>query len=102
MKSKIICVLSLIGFTGFAPPVFAGPVGIPRFKTNQQAAAIVKDLEARKDQLSEEAGLQNARGPLRIAYMDKQSQLDNAIVRLQGGQPVVMSEINAALQPVTR
>lgn len=101
MKSNIICVLSLIAFTGLAAPVFAGPVGMPRSHTNQQAAAILNNLEARKDQLNEEAALQNARGPLRIAYMAKQSQLDNAIDRLQSGQPVAMSEINNALEPVT-
>jgi hypothetical protein len=101
MNSKIVCVLSLIGFTGLAVPVFAGPAGIPRPQTNQQAAAIVNNLEARKDQLSQEAALLIARGPLRIAYMDKQSQLDDAIVRLQSGQPVAISEINNALGPVT-
>lgn len=82
--------------------MFAAPVGMPRLTTNQQAAAIVNDLEARKDQLSEEAGLRIARGPLRIAYMDKQSQLDDAIARLQSGQPAATSEINNALRPVTR
>lgn len=102
MKSKIICVLSLIGFTAFAAPMFAAPVGMPRLTTNHQAGAIVNDLQARKDQLSREAGLQIARGPLRIAYMDKQSQLDDAIARLQGGQPVAISEINNVLGPVTR
>ncbi len=100
MKSKIICVLSLIGFTGFAAPVLAGLVGMPRLKTNQQAAAIVNNLEARKD-LSEEAGLRNARGPLRIAYMEKQIELDNAIARLQSGERVPISEIDNALWPVS-
>jgi hypothetical protein len=102
MKTKIICVLSLVGFAGLAAPVFAGPVGMPRPQNNQQAAAIVNDLEARKDQLSEEAGLRNARGPLRIAYMDRQGQLDDAIARLQSGQPLAMSEIDNVLGPVTR
>lgn len=101
MKSKIICVLSLIGFSGLAAPVFAGPVGMPRPQTNQQAAAIVNNLEARTDELNEEAALQIARGPLRIAYMNKQSQLDDAIARLQSGQPVALSEINKALGRVT-
>jgi hypothetical protein len=102
MKSNIICVLSLVVFTGLAAPVFAGPVGMPRPQTNQQAAAIVNNLEARKDQLSQEAVLRNARGPLRIAYMDRQSQLDDAIARLQSGQPLAMSEIDSVLGPVTR
>ena len=101
MKSKIICVLSLIGFSGLAAPVFAGPVGMPRPQINQQAVAIVNNLEARTDELNEEAALQIARGPLRIAYMNKQSQLDDAIARLQSGQPVALSEINKALGRVT-
>jgi hypothetical protein len=100
MKSSIICAVLLLGSTALAAPVFAGPVGVQRLSASQESAT-VGELQNRKFQLAEKADLQNARGPLRIAYMVKQDQIDGVISRVENGQPVSANAVNEAMQPVT-
>src|SRR6266436_1129471 len=100
MKSSAMFGILLIASTALATPVFAGPVGVQRLSVTQESAT-VGELQNRKFQLAEKADLQNARGPLRIAYMVKQGQIDDVIGRIENGQPVSANAVNEAMQPVT-
>ncbi len=44
----------------------------------------------------------NAKGPLLVRYMDRYSQLNDLINRVQNGQRVAPDEIDQALQPASR
>ena len=100
MKRLVFCAILVIGAGAFAAPAFAGPVGLQHLNSSQQAA-VVNDLQIRKFQLAEDADLENARGPLRIAYMERQGKIDNLVNRLQDGQPVSVHALNETMQPVT-
>jgi hypothetical protein len=100
MKTSVICGILMLGSTALAAPAFAGPVGLPRLDASQQAAT-VSELQTTKVQLAEKADLQNARGPLRIAYMVKQGQIDGVISRIENGQPVSANAVDEAMQPMT-
>jgi hypothetical protein len=107
MRKVVIYAAAIIGAAALAAPVFAGPVGVPRVNVYQQRstvyqpASIVNELQTQKYQLSREADLENARGPLRLAYMDKQDEIDRVISNLRDGRPVPVYAINDALEPVT-
>ena len=101
MKSSAICGVLLLASTTLVAPAFAAPVGV-QHATVSQGSATVNELQARKFQLAEKADVQNARGPLRIAYMEKQGQIDEVIARLENGQPVSAAAFNEAMQPVTQ
>ena len=98
MKSSVICGVLMLGSMALAAPVFAGPVGMERLSASQQT---VDELQTRKFELAEKADVQNARGPLRIAYMVRQGQIDELINRAESGQPVPVDAVNEAMQPVT-
>jgi hypothetical protein len=100
MKSSAIFGVLLIASAALVTPAFAGPIGVERVTASQETAT-VSELQTRKFQLAEKADLQNARGPLRIAYMTKQGQIDEVISRLESGQSVPADAVDEALQPVT-
>jgi hypothetical protein len=99
MKTLTIGAVLLFGCTALAAPAFAGPVGVEHLSADQQAA-VVDRLHTTKAQLAEKADLQNARGPLRIAYMERQDRINDLVNRLQSGQPVSVNAINHVTQPV--
>jgi hypothetical protein len=100
MKKLIAATIGTMAIAAFAAPVLAGPVGIQRLNAYQQGA-LVNALQNRTDQLAQQADLENARGPLRIAYMDKQDRINDILNQLESGQPVAVSTINEAFEPVT-
>ena len=102
MRIRTIFFLSLAGLTSLAAPIFAGPVGIQRNITPEQQSGAVDYLKTQREDLSRQATLDNAKGPLMIRYMDKRAQLDDLINRLQSGQQVAPEEIDRASAPVSR
>jgi hypothetical protein len=102
MSIRTISAVSLVGLTTFAAPIFAGPVGIQRNVNPEEQSGAVDYVKAQRENLSRQAVLDNAKGPLMIRYMDKRAQLDDVINRLQSGQQVTPEEIDQALAPVSR
>lgn len=98
MKIRAIAVLSLAGIA-MSSPLLAGPVGVQRTVSQDQAAADVAQLEAKKDETSRfMIAPPYNKGPILIQNMDRVSRLNDLINRLQAGQPVSPDEIDQQLQ----
>jgi hypothetical protein len=68
-----------------------------------QKAAAVTELQAKKEQVSRQMLTPPLnRGPILIHNMDRVSQLNDLINRLQSGQPVSPDEIDQQLQAPLR
>lgn len=102
MKVKNVGVLSLIGVAISITSAFAGPVGVQRTSSANQQAALVAQLDAKRQECWREAQLSHAKGPLLVRHMNRQRQLNDLINRIQGGEAVSPAEIDQALQPTIR
>jgi len=101
VKARTIGALLLLATALSLNSAWAGPVGIQRSLSPDQAAAVAQ-LETKKEQVSSAMRQPNAKGPLLVRYIDRYSQLNDLIDRVQNGQPVAPDEIDQALQPTTR
>ncbi len=102
MRIRTFYAISFVGLTTLAAPVFAGPLGVQRNINPQQESAALDQLRVEREDLPRWEAAKNAKGPLRVRYMDKRAQLDDVINRLQSGQQVAPEEIDQALAPVSR
>ena len=85
------------------PTSWAGPVGVQRSLAPNQEAAAVSALQAKKDEVSKFMLTPPFnRGPMLIHNMDRVSQLNELINRIQSGQPVSPDEIDQQLQAPLR
>jgi hypothetical protein len=98
MKVRIIGVLSLVGVAMSIAPVWAGPVGVQQSISPDQQTTALTLLEAKKRQVGQQMPIP-PKGPALMRYMDKRTQLQDLINRIQSGQPVSPDEIDQALQP---
>src|SRR5260370_38569155 len=78
------------------------PEEIPSRLDTQQQSGAVDYLQAIREDFSQQAALENAKGPLLIRYMEKRAQFDGLINRLKSGQQMAPEEIDQALAPVSR
>jgi hypothetical protein len=101
MKIRALTVLSVLCVGMSGTPVWAGPVGVPRSLSPDQAAAAVRQLEIKQEQVGRQLP-EPPKGPALVRYMAKRSQLQDLINRIQSGQPVSPDEIDQALQPTYR
>ena len=103
MKIRTVGAFSLIGLAVSIAPVWAGPVGMQRSLSPDQSAAAVTDLQAKREQVSRQMLMPPYnKGPILIHNMDRYSNLNDLINRIQSGQPVSPDEIDQALQPTLR
>jgi hypothetical protein len=102
MKISTIGFLSLAG-VAMSTPLWAGPVGVQRTLTQDQQAAAVTDLQAKKQEVSRFMMTPPFnRGPILIHNMDRISKLNDLINRLQTRQPVSPDEIDEQLKAPLR
>ncbi len=78
------------------------PEEIPSSLDSEQRSGAMDYLQAIQEDFSQQASLENAKGPLLIRYMEKRAKLDDLINRLKSGQPMAPEEIDQALEPVSR
>jgi hypothetical protein len=83
----------------FVSSIWAGRV--PDRLTPDQKAAAMTELQAKQEQLGRQLP-EPPKGPALVRYMDKRSQLQDLINRIQSGQSVSPDEIDQALQPTYR
>lgn len=98
MKVRTIGFLSVVGIAMSITPTWAGPVGMQRSLSPDQRSTALTELQAREEQVGRQMPVP-LKGPALIRYMDKRSQLQDLIDRIQSGQPVSPDEIDQALQP---
>ena len=94
MKVSTIGVLSLVS-VAISSPLWAGPVGVQKSLSPDQQGAAVTELQAKKEEVSR--FMQTPpfnKGPILIHNMDRVSNLNDLINRLQTGQPVSPDEID--------
>jgi hypothetical protein len=101
MKISTIGVLSIVG-VAISTPLWAGPVGVQRSLTSEQQeqqAIAISELQAKKEQVSRAVRMPpDNRGMSLIHNMDRMSELNDMINRLQTGQPVSPDEIDQQLE----
>jgi hypothetical protein len=96
MKISTIGGLSLVG-VAISTPLWAGPVGVQRSLPADQKAAAITQLQAREEQVARQMP-EPPKGPALVRYLDKRSQLENLISRIQAGEPVSPDEIDQQLE----
>ncbi len=101
MEIRALGVLAAVSVAASFTPVWAGPVGVQRNLSPDQSAVAVRQLQAKQEQFGRQLP-EPPKGPALVRYMDKRSQLQDLINRIQGGQPVSPDEIDQALQPTYR
>jgi len=98
MKIRILSLLSVVFVATFLAPVWAGPVGVQRNLSPDERAIALDRLQVKQEQVGRQLP-EPPKGPALARYMDKRSQLQDLINRIQSGQPVSPEEIDQALQP---
>jgi hypothetical protein len=101
MKIRALAVLSVVCVAMSFTPVWAGPVGVQRNLSPDQRVGAVAQLQAKQEQVGRQLP-EPPKGPALVRYMDKRSQLQDLINRIQSGQPVSPDEVDQALQPTYR
>ena len=101
MKTRALTVVSVVCVAVSFTPVWAGPVGVQRNLSTDQRAVAVWQLQAKQEHLGRELP-EPPKGPALMRYMDKRSQLQGLIDKIQSGQPVSPDEVDQALQPTYR
>ena len=98
MKIRILSLLSVVFVATFFAPVWAGPVGVQRNLSPDERAIALDRLQVKQEQVGRQLP-KPPKGPALARYMDKRSQLQDLINRIQSGQPVSPEEIDQPLQP---
>ena len=101
MKTRALAVVSIVCGAVSLTPVWAGPVGVERNLSPDQRAVAVWQLQAKQEHLGRQLP-EPPKGPALMRYMDKRSQLQDLINKIQSGQPVSPDEVDQALQPTYR
>jgi hypothetical protein len=101
MKIRALAILSVVCVAMSFTPVWAGPVGVQRNLSPDQATAALAQLQAKEEQLAGQLP-EPPKGSALVRYMGKRSQLQDLITRIQRSQPVSPDEIDQALQPTYR
>ena len=101
MKIRALAVLSVVCVAMSFTLVWAGPVGVQRNLSPDQRAVAVWQLQAKQEHVGRQLP-EPPKGPALVRYMDKRSQLQDLINRIQSGQPVSPDEVYQALQPTYR
>ena len=101
MKIKVLGVLSIVCVATSIMSVWAGPVGVQRNLSPDERAIAIGQLQVKQEQVARQLP-EPPKGPALARYMDKRSQLQDLINRIQSGQPVSPDEIDQALQPTYR
>jgi len=70
---------------------------VQRNLSPDQRAVAIQQLQAKQEQVGRQLP-EPPKGPALVRYMDKRSQLQDLIKRIQNGQPVAPDEIDQALQ----
>src|SRR6266446_7252048 len=96
MKIRALAVLSVVCVAMSFTPVWAGPVGVQRNLSPDQRAVAVWQLQAKQEHVGRQLP-EPPKGPALVQYMDKRSQLQDLINRIQSGQPVSPDEVDQAL-----
>jgi hypothetical protein len=103
MKVRTIGVISFISVVVSVGSIWAGPVGVQRSVSSDQQAATVTELQVKRDQVTRQMLVPPYnKGPILIHNMDRASQLNDLINRIQSGQPVSPDEIDQQLQAPIR
>lgn len=102
MKVRTFATVTVVGLATFAGPIWAGSAGIQRAPSSAEQAAMLAQLEAKREQASWEVLQHDSKGPLLVRRIDKYQQLNDLVNRIQSGQAVSPNEIDEALQPTTR
>ena len=103
MKVRAIGVISVIGVAVSVGPIWAGSTGVQRSLSSDQQNAEVTELQVKQDQVSRQMLMPPYnKGPILIHNMDRASQLNDLIERIQSGQPVSPDEIDQQLQAPIR
>ncbi len=87
----------MVGLTSLTAVALAGPVGIQRSFNSEQQSGSIDYLQGMREDLSRQAALENAKGPLLIRYMEKRAKLDDLINRLKSDQQMAPEEIPSSL-----
>lgn len=98
MRIGTISAISLAVLASLTPVVLAGAVGIQRNSNSGQQSGSIDYLQAIREDLSRQAALENAKGPLLIRYMEQRAKLDDLINRLKGGQRVAPEQMSRGLR----
>jgi hypothetical protein len=98
MKIKSLAILSLVCVALAYTPVWAGPVGLQKSPTPDQAELALPQLKAEQQQVDRQLP-EPPKGPALVRWFDKRSQLQDLISRIQSNQPVSPDQIDQALQP---
>jgi uncharacterized protein YdcH (DUF465 family) len=92
-----ISAISLVGLASLTAVVLAGPVGIQRSFNSEEQSGSINDLQAMREDLSRQAAMENAKGPLLIRYMETRAKLDDLINRLESSQQMAPEELPRSL-----
>jgi hypothetical protein len=87
----------LVGLASLTAVVLAGPVEIQRSFNSEEQSGSINDLQAMREDLSRQAAMENAKGPLLIRYMEKRAKLDDLINRVESSQQMAPEELPRSL-----
>ena len=101
MKITVLAVLTVVWVAASITSAWAGPVGVQRNLSPDERSIALDQLQIKHEQVGRQMP-EPPKGPALARWMDKRSQLQDLINRLQSGQPVSPDEIDQALQPTYR
>jgi hypothetical protein len=98
VKFTVPSVLSVVCVAASITSAWAGPVGVARNLSPVERSIALDRLQIKQKHVGQQMP-EPPKGPVMARWMDKRSQLQDLINRLQSGQPVSPDEIDQALQP---
>jgi hypothetical protein len=101
MKITILSVLLIVCVAVSITSAWAGPVGMQRNVSPVEGSIALDRLRIEQKLVGQQMP-EPPKGPAMVRWMDKRSQLQELINRLQSGQPVSPDEIDQTLQPTYR
>jgi len=101
MKITVLSVLSFVCVAASITSAWAGPVGEQRNVSPVERSIALDRLQIQQKHVGQQMP-EPPKGPALARWMDKRSQLQDLINRLQSGQPVSPDEIDQVLQPTYR
>jgi hypothetical protein len=101
MRIRVLVVLSVACVAASITSAWAGPVGVQRNLPPVERSIALDRLQIKQKQVGQQMP-EPPKGPSMARWMDKRSQLQDLINRIQSGQPVSPDEIDPLLQPTYR